>query len=38
MGYLKLSGDIYEMEARYKKGVLTVNGAPIPIPLGLLTN
>jgi len=22
------------MEARYKKGVLTVNGAPIPIPLG----
>ncbi len=34
MGYLKQDGDIYEMEARYKKGVLTVNGAPIPIPLG----
>ncbi len=34
MGFLKQSGDIYQMEARYKKGVLTVNGAPIPIPLG----
>ncbi len=34
MGYLKQNGDVYEMKARYKKGVLTVNGAPIPIPLG----
>jgi len=34
MGYLKQDGDVYEMKARYKKGVLTVNGAPIPIPLG----
>jgi len=34
MGYLKQNGDVYEMTARYKKGVLTVNGAPIPIPLG----
>jgi len=34
MGYLKQDGDVYEMKARYKKGVLTVNGAPLPIPLG----
>ena len=38
MGYLKLNGNAYEMEARYKKGVLTVNGAPVPIPLGALMN
>lgn len=38
MGYLKQNGDVYEMEARYKKGVLTVNGAPVPIPLGALMN
>ena len=38
MGYLKLNGDVYEMEARYKKGVLTVNGAPVPIPLGAFMN
>ncbi len=35
MGYLKQNGDVYEMQARYKKGVLTVNGAPIPVPLGM---
>lgn len=34
MGYLKQKGDVYELEARYKKGILTVNGVPIPIPLG----
>ena len=36
MGYLKQKGDAYELEARYKKGILTVNGVPIPIPLGAL--
>jgi uncharacterized protein YdgA (DUF945 family) len=34
LGYLKKNGDNYEMAAEYKKGLLTVNGAPIPIPLG----
>jgi len=34
MGYLKQNGAVYEMKARYKKGILTVNGVPIPIPLG----
>lgn len=34
MGYLKKNGDVYEMAAELKKGLLTVNGAPIPIPLG----
>lgn len=34
MGYLKKNGDAYEMEARYKKGVMMINGAPIPIPFG----
>lgn len=36
MGYLKQSGDDYVLQARYKKGVMTVNGAPIPIPFGML--
>lgn len=34
MGYLRKNGDVYEMAAEMKKGLLTVNGAPIPIPLG----
>ena len=34
MGFLKKNGDVYEMEAEYKKGLLTINGAPMPIPLG----
>ncbi len=34
MGFLQKSGDVYEMEAEYKKGLLTINGAPMPIPLG----
>jgi uncharacterized protein YdgA (DUF945 family) len=34
MGYLKKEGDVYVMDAEFKKGLLTVNGAPIPIPLG----
>lgn len=34
MGLLVKSGDAYEMDAKLEKGLLTVNGAPIPIPLG----
>ena len=34
-GYLVKRGDVYVTEARMKKGLLTVNGAPIPIPLGM---
>jgi len=33
-GYLVKRGDNYELKAEMKKGLLTVNGAPIPIPLG----
>ena len=35
-GYLVKRGDIYELEARMKQGLLTVNGAPIPIPFGAM--
>jgi len=35
-GYLVKRGDAYELEAELKKGLLTVNGAPIPIPLGAM--
>ena len=34
MGFLRKNGDIYEMRAEYAKGLLTINGAPMPIPLG----
>ena len=34
MGYLKKEGDVYVMDADFKKGLLTINGAPIPIPMG----
>lgn len=34
MGYLKKDGDFYIMDADLKRGLLTINGAPIPIPLG----
>ena len=34
MGYLRRNGDVYEMHAEYAKGLLTINGAPMPIPLG----
>ena len=34
MGYLKKKGDVYEMRAEYAKGLLTINGAPMPIPIG----
>ncbi len=33
MGFLQKDGDFYEMRAQYTKGLLTVNGAPLPIPL-----
>lgn len=35
-GYLVKRGDVYELEARMKQGLLTVNGAPIPIPFGAM--
>ena len=34
MGYLRKNGDVYEMRAEYAKGLLTINGAPMPIPMG----
>jgi uncharacterized protein YdgA (DUF945 family) len=34
MGYLRKKDDVYEMHAEYAKGLLTINGAPMPIPLG----
>lgn len=34
MGFLLKNGDVYEMDAKLAKGLLTINGAPIPIPLG----
>jgi len=34
MGYLKKEGDVYVMDADLKQGLLTINGAPIPIPMG----
>lgn len=33
-GFLVRQGDVYVMKARLKKGLATVNGAPIPIPAG----
>ena len=33
MGFLRKNGDVYEMEASFQKGLLTVNGAPMPIPI-----
>ena len=33
MGILEKDGDSYIVNARYEKGLLTVNGAPMPIPL-----
>ena len=32
MGYLRKNGDVYEMKAAFEDGLLTVNGAPMPIP------
>ena len=36
MGVLKKSAGYYEMQAEYAKGLVTVNGAPMPIPLQAL--
>jgi hypothetical protein len=33
LGFLKKDGDFYSLEAAYAQGLLTVNGAPLPIPL-----
>ncbi|MGH8196474.1 MAG: DUF945 family protein, partial [Woeseiaceae bacterium] len=33
LGILKKDGDFFAVEAEYAKGLLTVNGAPMPIPL-----
>jgi uncharacterized protein YdgA (DUF945 family) len=33
MGILRKDGDSYIVNAEYQKGLLTVNGAPMPIPL-----
>lgn len=35
-GYLVKSGNAYVLAAEMKKGLLTVNGAPIPIPFGAM--
>jgi len=32
-GFLRKNGDVYEMEAAYKQGLLTVNGVPLPLPI-----
>jgi uncharacterized protein YdgA (DUF945 family) len=33
MGVFKADGDYYEMRAEYSSGLITINGAPLPIPL-----
>ena len=33
MGIFKKDGEYYEMKAEYSQGLVTVNGAPMPIPL-----
>ena len=33
MGFLQKDGDVYVLRAEFKRGLLTVNGAPMPIPL-----
>jgi len=35
MGFLQKNGDVYELNAEYKKGLLLINGAPMPVPLGM---
>jgi len=32
-GFIRKNGEVYEMEAAFKNGLLTVNGAPMPIPI-----
>jgi hypothetical protein len=36
LGYLRRSGDNYELRAGIQDGVVTINGAPMQIPLGAL--
>ncbi len=33
MGFLRREGDYYTMDAAFEKGLLTVNGAPMPFPM-----
>ena len=33
MGFLRKEGDNYEMRAAFENGLLTVNGAPLPLPI-----
>lgn len=33
MGFFRPNGDVYEMQAEFKQGLLTVNGAPMPLPI-----
>ncbi|MDH4108741.1 MAG: YdgA family protein [Gammaproteobacteria bacterium] len=35
MGLLSATGDTYEMKAAFESGLLTINGAPLPIPLNM---
>jgi len=32
MGFLRKNQNVYEMEAAFKDGLLTINGAPMPVP------
>ena len=32
MGFLRKNQDVYEMEAAFSDGLLTINGAPMPVP------
>lgn len=32
MGFLRRNQDVYEMEAAFSDGLLTINGAPMPVP------
>jgi len=36
MGFLRKNGDVYEVHAEYRKGLLSVNGAPLPLGQGYL--
>jgi hypothetical protein len=33
MGFLRRKGEYYTIEAAFAKGLLTVNGAPMPFPM-----
>jgi len=36
MGFLRRKGDAYKMEASFERGLLTVNGAPMPMPFSAM--